>query len=138
MSETERLVCNALLSLAFFLQHSGMIRRPFRRRIDVLIPSNYQGALYTVVSGLVLLAFVAFWQDSDIILLEVHGVPGVAMRVFYVLSILGMCWGSWALRSVDMFGLDPILKCMQAKPSQPMPFTIGGLTAGYGILCICL
>ena len=126
MNETERLVFNTIISLAFFLQHSGMIRRPFRRRLEVLIPSHYQGAMYTVVSGFILLVFVAFWQGSDIILFEINGLPGVVMRAFYFLSILGICWGMWALRSIDMFGLDPILKNLQAKPSSSIPFTIRG------------
>ena len=105
MNEAERLVFNALISIVFFLQHSIMIRRSFRRRLSVLIPSHYQGAVYTLASGFVLLVFVAFWQGSDIILIEVYGLPGVVMRTFYFLSILGICWGMWALRSIDMFGL---------------------------------
>ena len=126
MNEAERLMFNTLISVAFFFQHSSMIRRPFRRRLSVLIPSHYQGAMYTVASGFVLLAFVAFWQGSDIMLFEVHGLPGGIMRIFYLLSILGMCWGMWALRSIDMFGLDPILKNLRAKPSPSGPFTIRG------------
>lgn len=126
MNEKERLVFNTIISSAFFLQHSIMIRRAFRRRLTVLIPSHYQGAFYTVVSSLVLLVFVAFWQGSDIVLLEIHGLPAVVMRVFYFLSIIGMCWGMLALRSIDMFGLDQILKHMQAKPPPTIPFTIRG------------
>jgi protein-S-isoprenylcysteine O-methyltransferase Ste14 len=126
MNETERLVFNTFISLAFFLQHSGMIRRPFRQSLEVLIPPHYQGAMYTVVSGFALLAFVTFWQGSDIILLQIHGSSVVVMHAFYFLSILGTCWGMWALRSIDMFGLDPILKNLQAKPSPSIPFTIRG------------
>lgn len=126
MGEAERLVVDTLLSLAFFLQHSGMVRKPFRRRLDSFIPPHYQGAVYTIASGLVLLAFVAFWQGSERILLEVHGLPGAIMRIFFFLSLLGMCWGMWALRSVDMFGLDPIIRNLRARPSVSKPFTIRG------------
>jgi methanethiol S-methyltransferase len=126
LNETERLVVNTLLSLAFFLQHSGMVRRPFRRRLDSFIPPHYQGALYTMASGIVLLVFVVFWQGSDRILLQVHGLPGSIMHAFYLLAILGMCWGMWALSSFDIFGLDPILKNLGGKPSPPRPFTIRG------------
>ena len=126
MNEVERLVFNTFISLAFFLQHSIMIRRHFRRRLSVLIPSYYQGAVYTVVSGIVLLALVAFWQGSDIILFEVHGLPAVVMRAFYFLSIVGIGWGMWSLRSIDMFGLDPIIENLRAKPSASIPFTIRG------------
>lgn len=126
MNETERLVFNTIISLVFFLQHSGMIRRSFRRGLKNFIPSHYQGAMYTVASGFVLLAFVVFWQQSDIILFEVYGLSGVFIRSFYFLSIIGICWGMLALRSIDMFGLDPILKNLQAKPSPTTPFTIAG------------
>jgi protein-S-isoprenylcysteine O-methyltransferase Ste14 len=126
INEAERLVVDMLLSLAFFLQHSGMVRRPFRRHLSGFIPPHYQGATYTVASGLVLFAFLAFWQGSDVILLEIDGLPGGIMRAFYFLSILGTCWGMWALRSVDMFGLDSIIKNLRAKPSPSKPFTIQG------------
>ena len=126
MNEAERLVSNTLLSCAFFLQHSGMIRRPFRQRLESFIPPHYQGATYTVASGLILLAVVAFWQGSDVILIEVDGSLAYVMRVLYFLSILGIVWGLWALHSFDMFGLDPIRKKLQAKPSSSMPFTIRG------------
>jgi protein-S-isoprenylcysteine O-methyltransferase Ste14 len=126
MNETERLLFNVLISAAFFLQHSSMIRRPFRRRLSALIPSHYQGALYTAASSFVLLLSVAFWQGSDIILFEVDGLPGGVVRTAYFLAILGICWGMWALRSIDMFGLGPILKNLQAKPAPSRPFTIRG------------
>jgi len=126
LNEVERLVFNTIISVAFFLQHSIMIRRPFRRYLRVLIPAHYQGAVYTVASGFVLLALVAFWQGSDIMLFDLDGLPGGVMRAFYFLSILGIGWGIWALRSIDMFGLDPILENLRAKPSPSMPFTIRG------------
>jgi len=126
MTEGERIVFNTLISVAFFLQHSIMIRRPFRRRVCVHIPSHYQGAVYTLASGFVLLAFVTFWQGSDIILFDLHGLYGGVMRGFYLLSIIGTGWGMWALRSIDMFGLDPIIENLRAKPSPPMAFTIRG------------
>ena len=126
MSELERLVFNGVISAAFFLQHSGMIRKPFRRRLNRFVPSHYQGAAYTLASGLVLLAFVLLWQGSDMILLEVHGLAGHVMGTFFFLSILGMGWGMWALRSIDMFGLDSIIRNLRSKETPWRPFTIRG------------
>ncbi len=48
------------------------------------------------------------------------------LRLISDLSILGMFWGLWALRSVDMFGLDPVLKHIRPAPIQETPFTIRG------------
>jgi hypothetical protein len=73
-------------------------------------------ATYTLASGAVLLVFVTFWQNSGTIFLEADGLFRYFLRVLFFLSILGMCRGLWALRSVDMFGLDPILKNMRATP----------------------
>lgn len=126
MGETERLVFNTFLSSLFFLQHSGMIRRSFRRRIGGFVRSHYQGAAYTVASGSVLGGVVAFWQGSDIILLHVDGLPALVMRTAYFLSILGTCWGMVALGAIDMFGVDPIVRKLKAKPSMSMPFTVAG------------
>jgi protein-S-isoprenylcysteine O-methyltransferase Ste14 len=126
MNEVQRLVFNTLISGAFFLQHSIMIRRTFRQRLSVLIPAHYNGAVYTLASGLVLFGLVVFWQGSDLILFDVHGLPRSVMRAFYFLSLMGLGWGMWALGSIDMFGLDPILENLRAKPSPSMPFTIRG------------
>jgi protein-S-isoprenylcysteine O-methyltransferase Ste14 len=126
MNEVERLLFNALISVGFFLQHSIMIRKPFRRWLSVLIPAHYKGAVYTLASGFALLAFVAFWQGSDIILFDLQGLPGSVMRAFYFLSIIGTGWGMWALRSIDMFELDPIIENLRARPSPAIPFTIRG------------
>jgi protein-S-isoprenylcysteine O-methyltransferase Ste14 len=126
LTEGERMVINTLISVAFFLQHSIMIRRPFRRQLCAHIPSHYQGAVYTLASGFVLLVFVTFWQGSDIILFDLHGLYSGVMRTFYLLSIIGIGWGMWALRSIDMFGLDPVIDNLRAKPSPPKAFTIRG------------
>lgn len=126
LSESENLMFNGALSLLFFIQHSGMIRRSFRKSLSNVIPSHYQGALYTLASGIFLLAFVAFWQNSGTILLEANGPFQYFLRALFFLSILGMLWGLWALRAVDIFGLDPILKNIRATPVKETPFTIRG------------
>ncbi len=126
LSESGSLMLNALLCLAFFLQHSYMIRRSFQRSISSFIPPHYQGATYTVASGVVLLLFITFWQGSDTILLEAEGLLLGILRILFFLSILGICWGMWALRSIDMFGLVPILKHVRSKPISTSPFIIRG------------
>lgn len=126
LGESINLIFNLALSLLFFLQHSGMIRRSFRKSLSNFIPSHYQGAIYTLASGVVLLVFVIFWQNSGTIFFEAGGPFRYFLRVLFFLSILGMFWGLWALRSVDMFGLDPILKNIRATPIQETPLTIRG------------
>ena len=125
ISETKRLVLNMLLSLLFFLQHSSMVRKPFRQYLNNFFSSHYQGAIYTIASGLTLLIFVMLWQGTDRILLA-HGLTADVMRSFYILSLFGMCWGMWALRSADIFSLDPIIKNLANKPVSPKAFIVRG------------
>jgi protein-S-isoprenylcysteine O-methyltransferase Ste14 len=116
LSEVEKGILNAILCLLFFLQHSGMIRRSFRRWLESFIPAHYQGAIYTLASGACLLVVVAFWQASDTILFEANDLIRGFLRGFFVLSMLGMAWGLLALRSIDIFRLSSILKRSNGKP----------------------
>ena len=126
ISEVQGLILNALLSFVFFLQHSGMVRRGFRRRLGRFIPTHYHGAVYTIVSGLTLFLLLIFWQGSENVLLDVQGLPEIIMRSFFFLAIIGTCWGMWALRSVDMFGLDAVIKNHKDESTVVKPFSIRG------------
>ena len=126
LGESGKLLVNGVLSFVFFIQHSGMIRRSFRKNLSRFIPAHFQGAAYTVASGVVLLVFVALWQGTDTILVEANEPFRNVLRLLFLLSILGMLWGMWALRSIDMFGLGPILTYIRTTPRKETPFTIRG------------
>ncbi|NOQ69084.1 MAG: DUF1295 domain-containing protein [Gammaproteobacteria bacterium] len=126
LTEAQGMVLNTLLSFCFFFQHSGMVRRSFRRQLESIIPPHYQGVTYTIISGLVLFVFLVLWQGSDTVLLNVQGLPEIIMRSFFFLAILGSIWGMWALRFVDLFGLDAVARHQKAESSEAKPFTLRG------------
>jgi protein-S-isoprenylcysteine O-methyltransferase Ste14 len=126
LSETEVLVFNTFLCLVFFLQHSGMIRQGYRRWSSKFIPSHYQGAVYTIASGVVLLTLVVFWQESSRTLVSVGGVLRWSLRAVYCFAMLGLAWAIVALGSFDGLGLKPILDRWRKTRSSPMPFTVRG------------
>ena len=64
LDESGVLWFDAGLSLLFFIQHSGMIRKPFHRWFVRFIPEDYAGAIYAIVSGIVLLLVILLWQTS--------------------------------------------------------------------------
>ncbi|MFC1834924.1 hypothetical protein ACFL2Q_09340 [Thermodesulfobacteriota bacterium] len=66
LGEASALALNTFLSLGFFVQHSGMIRRSFRRWSGQFIEEKYHGALYPVFSSVCLLLIVVFWQQSKL------------------------------------------------------------------------
>lgn len=120
------LAWDALLCLAFFIQHSLMIRKSFRRCLVKFIPSHYQGAFYTVASGIVLLVLLVFWQQSAHTLITLQGALSWLVRGISFLAIAGFAWSMGALGSFDAFGLNPILAQMRGTQESSMPFVIRG------------
>jgi protein-S-isoprenylcysteine O-methyltransferase Ste14 len=125
-SEPVVLLWDAILSMAFFLQHSGMVRKAFRARMAVFIPPRYEGAIYSIASGVVLVIVVVFWQRSEIQLLRLEGLPLWMARGCSVLALLIFAWSIHALGSFDAFGLRPIKSHIRGESTQPFPLVIRG------------
>ena len=126
VSDSIVLLWDAILSFAFFLQHSGMVRKGFRARMAVFIPPCYQGAIYSIASGVVLIIVVVLWQRSEIQLLSLEGLPLWIARGCSLLAILIFAWAIHALGSFDAFGLRPIKSHMRGQSDQPLPFVVRG------------
>ncbi len=124
--ERAKLAWDVLLCLAFFVQHSGMVRQSYRHRAARLISSTYHGATYTIASGVVLLVLVVFWQESASTLVAAEGILRWLMRAVYLLSMAGGAWGILTLGSFDTFGLRPVLDRLRCTESSPLPFTVRG------------
>jgi hypothetical protein len=52
LDEPLALLLNTGLSLAFFIQHSTMVRRSFRQFLFKFSPEAYSGAIYSIASGI--------------------------------------------------------------------------------------
>jgi protein-S-isoprenylcysteine O-methyltransferase Ste14 len=125
-SDSVVLLWDAILSMAFFLQHSGMVRKGFRARMGVFIPPRYQGAIYSIASGVVLVIVVVLWQRSEIQLLRLEGLPLWIARGCSLLAILIFAWSIHALGSFDPFGLRPIKSHIHSQSDQPFLFVVRG------------
>ncbi len=124
---TGALLWDAGLSLAFFVQHSGMVRRSFRKRLAELVPERYLGAAYTIASGLVLGAVVLLWRGTESRLLALEGPWRWAARACWLLAIFTFSRSVRALGSFDPFGLDAIRAGLRGRPDEgPPTFTVEG------------
>ena len=106
--EQSRLVFDAALCLLFFLQHSLMTRGSFRRRLIRIVKEDYQGALFSIVSGITLFVFVLLWQGSDLILLSPDGLVRWLWHSLFVIGLAVFIWGSRSLGSFDSLGTRTI------------------------------
>lgn len=118
---------DALLSLAFFAQHSGMVRRSARARLAAVIPSHYQGAAYAIASGIALALVVALWQPSETRLLVLEGAPRWTMQAVGALAILMFVLSAWTLgRLFDPLGLGPVRAHLRGQAYRPAEFVVRG------------
>jgi protein-S-isoprenylcysteine O-methyltransferase Ste14 len=117
---------DAALSLAFFLQHSSMVRKPFQHYLKQRIPDAYVSAIYTISSGIVLLMVVVFWQDTSSIVASAEGFFRFVMRALFAASIAGFYWGIRSLGFFDPFGIRAIIYDFHKKTPKAMPLTIKG------------
>jgi methanethiol S-methyltransferase len=120
------LMWDGALCLAFFLQHSGMVRKSFQRRLEAILPAHYNRAVYAIASGTTLFILLLLWQPSHLTLISVHGPFRWLLRGFYFGGILGFVWGVRALGSFDGFGAGPIKAAIGGKPLRAAPFAIRG------------
>jgi methanethiol S-methyltransferase len=120
LTQWKALVWDGLLSVIFFVQHSGMVRKGLRNRLSNFIPPLYHGALYTIVSGLTLTGVIILWQGSAITLYEFQGPSRWFVRGFSFIMFAGCFWTIFSLRAFDTFGLAPIRAelCGKRPPSQ--------------------
>ncbi len=125
ISEPLALLWDGLLSVAFFVQHSGMVRSSFRTWLSSIIPAHYYSATYAIASGTVLAAVVLLWQPSHTSLFEVQGLLAIPFRAAFVLAIAGFAWGVRALGAFDPFGRDAILSHLSHK-QQAEHLTVRG------------
>jgi protein-S-isoprenylcysteine O-methyltransferase Ste14 len=117
---------DACLSLLFFLQHSGMVRKGFRARLVRFIPPWYHPAIYAIASGIALAAMVVLWQPSGRSLLVLDGFPRRIAQGGSFLAVGFFVWGALALKGFDPFGLSPIRDYLRGRQEQPPAFVIRG------------
>jgi len=127
MSEREKLWFDAGLSLFFFVQHSLMVRQFFRRKMEKIIPEYAYPAFYALISGIVLLTAVIFWQTSDRVYMQASGISYGMLRVLFLLSVLGFFWASAELKYFDPFGHRNISAYLHSGSCPRPVFTVKGI-----------
>ncbi len=126
LGESGALGWDAGLSLLFFVQHSGMIRRAFRARLEAIVPSSQTAAVYSIASGLALGAVVLLWQTTPVTLLALPGPWRLLPRAAACLATIGFAWGIRALGEFDPFGGRELLAHLRGRPLVHVPLAVRG------------
>jgi methanethiol S-methyltransferase len=126
VTEIEALLWDALLSIVFFIQHSGMMRSSFRTRFASLIPCHYHPSLYAIASGIALTAVSLFWIQSQTVFYRLDGLFRLSARASSLLAIAGSWWGVRSLEHFDTFGLAPLRTHLSGKRLRAPNFILRG------------
>ncbi len=127
MSDTGRLLFDAVLCLIFFSQHSIMVRGGFRLRLTRTVRADFHGALFAAASGICLLILTGLWQPVGTPL----WIPPDWIRRLLILLFLSACigalWGGLALRDFDPLGVKPAVAALNGRLTvAPDPFIVRG------------
>jgi methanethiol S-methyltransferase len=127
MSEARIFIIDACLSLLFFVQHSTMARSSFQRRLSEYVHKDLHGAVYTICTGIPLLAASILWEKSAIVLIPIHGAYRYIMHFIFFIGFAGFHWGVKSLGTFDIFGIGAIQRRLKGEQPPPtVPFTIRG------------
>ena len=126
LSPAGALALDASLCLAFCVQHSAMVRKSVRRRVERIVPSDYYGALYTVSSAVPLLALLGLWQNPTFVIAGLVGPGRWLAHVIFVVALLGLLWSERSIAQFDPFGVRPIRARLRRREVKPSPFAVRG------------
>ena len=125
-SDAQLLLWNGALSLLFFIQHSGMVRRPSRAWLAGRVPAVFHAAAYAIASGLVLAGVVLFWQPLTTVVIKIDGIWRWLLHGVALLGVVGGLWGVLAFRDFDPFGRQPIRAALAGRHNPPPSFVVCG------------
>jgi len=121
-----RLGWDALLCLAFFFQHSGMIRRGAKERAARRIPAVFYPAVYSIASGAALFALILMWQPTGQFIYRLGG-PAQWLPVgVSLLAVAGFAWGAQSLPAFDPFGTGTLKAGLGAASPPPSTLVVRG------------
>lgn len=100
------LLVDALLIVAFGLQHSVMARPWFKRAIRRRIPDGLERSTYVLVSGIALAVVFWLWRPVPMVLWDLSGTWGAPVTwIGYGAGWALAVWATFALSHLHLFGV---------------------------------
>ncbi len=116
---------DACLCLIFFIQHSAMVRRSFQKKLVCFVRSEYHAALYAITSGVVLLAMMVLWQETEHLFSPYPLFPWL-MRGIFLLSVIGFIVAVLSLKGFDPLGIRELRRHTRDVSPRKAPFSVHG------------
>lgn len=125
LQKNQALAVDAALCVLFFFQHSTIVRKGMRQRLQNLIPADYYGVFYSITSSMPLILMIILWQKTDV-LSSAEGVLYWILRLLFILGMAGFYWGVKSLGFFDPFGTLNLRRLIRSRPRKTLPLTAKG------------
>lgn len=83
---------NALLALQFAIPHSVLLHPSVRRWLSSWIAPTFYGCFFCVATCVSALATIAFWHESDTVVVRFDGSAGLVVRGLYFASWISLAY----------------------------------------------
>lgn len=115
------------LLVAFGLQHVGMARPAFRRRLRRFVPGYAERSIHVFVSCVSMIALMAFWQPLGDIVWELE-VPAMVLLAqgLFLAGCLIMIAATFVVDHLALFGLRQVLDVDRGIPRRTPTLTTVG------------
>lgn len=120
------LLWDAGLSLLFFAQHSGMVRKSFRGWLERRVDRAFHAAIYAVASGVVLAAVVLLWEPTRVVVWSADDLMWFFLRGITVLTAVGFAWAVLELDEFDTFGVGALRNRLRRDESKAPRLALHG------------
>ena len=108
----------------FGIQHSGMARQGFKQWIKRYIPEATERATYMLMSGIVTMVAIYFWQPLPGIVWSVESTVGkVILYSLYTAGWTYLLISTFVTNHFELMGLRQVYLYFRNKPYTRLPFT---------------
>lgn len=122
-STAAAIAANAGLVFVFGLQHTIMARRKFKQWLTRFIPAHLERATFVLMSGIVMIALIWFWQPVEGSIWQVENTVGrVLILAVYVTGIAYVLLTSLITNHFELFGLRQAWLNLKGRPYTPLEF----------------
>lgn len=123
----EAMVIDALLILAFGLQHSIMARQGFKNWLTRWIPQSVERSVYVLASNAVLLLLLWQWRPLGYDIWHIEN-PNVVPLLWglYALGWLTVLTTTFLINHFDLFGLRQVWLQFRGRTYRHLPFVTPG------------
>jgi protein-S-isoprenylcysteine O-methyltransferase Ste14 len=99
---------NALLLVAFAIQHSVMARQGFKRVWTQVVPRQLERSTYVLAASLVLMLLLWQWRPIPQTVWELHGAAATVLSVTFWLGWAILLTSTFLINHFELFGLKQV------------------------------